>query len=215
MHSKEIIPLFPLGLVMLPEMSLPLHIFEERYKLMTKVCIDQRQEFGIVYFNGQDLQTVGCTARIEKILKRYPDGRLDIETRGANRFSTSELFDDKPYLQAQIEYFDDTPTADSDRKKFQKLAARGLQLLGQINAAAASAKENLLARQPDYKAVSFILAACEEFSLEEKQRFLEMTSTAKRLSSAVEALEKLFERIQITRKIARIIGGNGNLPERL
>ena len=42
-----------------------------------------------------------------------------------------------------------------------------------------------------------------------------MTSTAKRLSSAVEALEKLFERIQITRKIARIIGGNGNLPERL
>jgi ATP-dependent Lon protease len=52
MHPEAIIPIFPLGLVMLPEMSLPLHIFEERYKSMTKACIDQQKEFGIVYFSG-------------------------------------------------------------------------------------------------------------------------------------------------------------------
>ena len=47
MHSETTIPIFPLGLVLLPEMSLPLHIFEERYKLMTKVCREQNLEFGI------------------------------------------------------------------------------------------------------------------------------------------------------------------------
>lgn len=212
MPTKAVIPIFPLGLVMLPEMSLPLHIFEERYKSMTKACIDQQKEFGIVYFSGKQLQTTGCTARIEKILKRYADGRLDIMTRGADRFSIRELFDKKPYLQAEIEFFDDQPTESTDNETLQKLAGRGFQLLRQINATTEQYEEDRLANQPGCKAASFIIAACEGFSFEEKQRFLEMTSTAKRLGSALEALEKLLERINITRKIARIIGGNGNLP---
>jgi Lon protease-like protein len=215
MNSEAVIPIFPLGLVMLPEMSLPLHIFEERYKLMTKTCIDQHKEFGIVYFNGEALQTIGCTARIEKILKRYPDGRLDIMTHGLNRFSIKELYDEKPYLQAQIQFFDDAPEEIPDGEKLQKLADKGFQLLRKINTATEQYKEDRFTNQYDYKTVSFIMAACEGFSLEEKQRFLEMTSTAKRLSAALKALEKLLERIQITRKIARIIGGNGNLPKSL
>ena len=215
MHSETVIPIFPLGLVMLPEMSLPLHIFEERYKSMTKVCIEQQKEFGIVYFSGKQLQTIGCTARIEKILKRYEDGRLDIMTRGANRFWIRELHDEKPYLQAEIEFFDDTTEEGTDGETFQKLADRGFQLLRQINTTTEQYNEDRFTNQPDYKTVSFIIAACEGFSIEEKQQFLEMTSTAKRLSSALEALEKLLERIHITRKIARIIGGNGNLPKSL
>ena len=215
MDSEAVIPIFPLGLVMLPEMLLPLHIFEERYKLMTKTCIDQQKEFGIVYFNGEALQTIGCTARIEKILKRYPDGRLDIMTRGVNRFSIKELYDEKPYLQAQIQFFDDAPEETPGEETLQKLAYKGFQLLGQINTTTEQYKEDRFKIQPDYKTVSFIMAACEGFSFEEKQRFLEMTSTAKRLSAALKALEKLLERIQITRKIARIIGGNGNLPKSL
>ena len=215
MNSEAVIPIFPLGLVMLPEMSLPLHIFEERYKLMTKTCIDQHKEFGIVYFNGEALQTIGCTARIEKILKQYPDGRLDIMTSGLNRFSIKELYDEKPYLQAQIQFFDDAPEEGPDGETLQKLADKGFQLLRKINTATEQYKEDRFTNQYDYKTVSFIMAACEGFSLEEKQRFLEMTSTAKRLSAALKALEKLLERIQITRKIARIIGGNGNLPKSL
>ena len=67
----------------------------------------------------------------------------------------------------------------------------------------------------DLKSVSFFIAACEGFSFEEKQRFLEMTSSAQRLHKAVEALEKLAERLSTTREIERIIGGNGQLPESL
>ena len=215
MHQETVIPIFPLGLVLLPQMSLPLHIFEERYKLMTRMCIEQRKEFGIVYFNGKQFETIGCTARIEKILKRYDDGRLDIITRGANRFAIKELLDEKSYLQAKIGYFDDQQQEKTDKEALQKLADSGLELLKKINPLTQQYNEDQLANQPDTKSVSFLIAACDGFSLEEKQRFLEMTSTTKRLRKAVEALETLFERLSITRKIERIIGGNGNLPKSL
>jgi Lon protease-like protein len=213
MHSETTIPIFPLGLVLLPEMSLPLHIFEERYKLMTKVCLEQNMEFGIVYFSGKQFQTKGCTARIVKISKRYGDGRLDIMTHGKNRFAIKELFDEKPYLQAKVEFFDDQPEAETSAENFQKLAQRGIQLLSQINPTTDQFENNQFAGRLDIKSVSFSIAACDGFSFREKQRFLEMTSTSLRLRKAVKALEKMVERLSITREIERIIGGNGKLPK--
>ena len=211
MHPETIIPIFPLGLVLLPEMSLPLHIFEERYKAMTKVCMEQNLEFGIVYFIGEQFQTKGCTARILKVLERYEDGRLDIMTRGQNRFAIKELLDEKPYLQAKVDFFDDQPEENTGAEDFRQLARRGLELLRQINKTVDQSQTNGFSDRMDLKSVSFSLAACDGFSFEEKQRFLEMTSTERRLRKAVSALEKLAERLRITREIERIIGGNGQL----
>ena len=215
MHSETSIPIFPLGLVLLPEMSLPLHIFEERYKLMTKICMQQNLEFGIVYFSGKQFQTKGCTAGIVKTLKRYDDGRLDIMTHGKNRFAIKELFDEKPYLQAKVEFFDDQPEEDTGAENYQKLAQRGIELLRQINPTTDQFEKNQFTGRLDIKSVSFSIAACDGFSFEEKQRFLELTSTSLRLRKAVKALEKMVERLRITREIERIIGGNGKLPKSL
>ena len=49
MTGHQIIPLFPLGVVLLPQMELPLHIFEERYKVMISECLEHDHEFGVVY----------------------------------------------------------------------------------------------------------------------------------------------------------------------
>ena len=57
----ERFPLFPLGLVLLPEEVVPLHIFEERYKLMIGECLDEEREFGIVWLSDDGLQEIGCT----------------------------------------------------------------------------------------------------------------------------------------------------------
>ena len=215
MHSETIIPIFPLGLVLLPEMFLPLHIFEERYKSMMKACMEQRMEFGIVYFIGKQFQTKGCTARIVEILKRYDDGRLDIMTQGENRFAIKELFDEKPYLQAKVEFFDDQPEENTSAENFQKLAQRGIQMLRQINTTTDQYENNQFTGRLDIKSVSFSIAASDGFSFEEKQQFLGMTSTLQRLRKAVKALEKIVERQSITREIERIIGGNGKLPKSL
>ena len=109
--AAERIPLFPLGLVMLPGMLLPLHIFEERYKQMISDCLAENTPFGIVWFDGQTIHPVGCTARVVQVLHRYEDGRMDILTRGEKRFYTEGMAEEKPYMEADVLYIEDAESA--------------------------------------------------------------------------------------------------------
>jgi Lon protease-like protein len=211
MQSRNTIPLFPLGLVLLPQMPLPLHIFEERYKLMISECLEKSKEFGIVYFNGTDIQSMGCTASIQRVLKRYDDGRLDILTRGENRFEINELYDHKPYLEAAVTFFDDESEENADA--WQDLAYNGMILLKQFAGISGVQVENGFAEIMDLKSISFFIAGCEGFSYEEKQHFLEMSSTNERLKKSVGSLTRIIERTKITAEIQKIIGGNGNMRQ--
>ncbi len=211
MPSDSIIPLFPLGLVMLPQMPLPLHIFEERYKLMIGECLERHTAFGIVFFNGSDIQAIGCTAQILKVLKRYHDGRLDILTRGAKRFRIKDIYDRKPYLEGRVSFFEDEPNANKDA--CTQLARSAMTLLEQFTAIAGIQDGYEFAEQLDTGSISFLIAGCEGFSMEEKQRFLEMTSSFERLAKCVGALEKIIERTKITAQIRKIIGGNGDMAK--
>ena len=70
----------------LPGAELPLHIFEDRYKEMIGEVIRDRVEFGVVLASEKGIVNTGCTAMIDKVLREYPDGRMDILTRGRRRF---------------------------------------------------------------------------------------------------------------------------------
>ena len=104
---SRLIPLFPLQLVVFPRTNLPLHIFEERYKEMTGKAMRENSEFGIVLAKEEGIVNAGCTVMVEKLMHTYPDGRMDIMTRGRNRFEIAELNDEQSYLQAEVEFFDD------------------------------------------------------------------------------------------------------------
>ena len=104
---SRLIPLFPLQLVVFPRTNLPLHIFEERYKEMTGKVMRENSEFGIVLAKEEGIVNAGCTVKIEKLMHLYPDGRMDLLTRGQKRFEISELNDEQSYLQAEVEFFDD------------------------------------------------------------------------------------------------------------
>ena len=78
----ERFPLFPLGLVLLPGEVVPLHIFEDRYKTMIGECLEGESEFGILWMGDDGLQEVGCCARIDELLERTEDGRMNIVVRG-------------------------------------------------------------------------------------------------------------------------------------
>src|ERR671920_850135 len=73
MARVERFPLFPLGLVLLPGEGVPLHIFEERYKLMVGECLDEEKEFGIVWLSDDGLKEIGCGARITRVLELLED----------------------------------------------------------------------------------------------------------------------------------------------
>jgi ATP-dependent Lon protease len=101
------IPLFPLDLVLFPGQALPLHIFEPRYREMTRHCIETQSPFGIVLARETSLARTGCSAIILKILKTYEDGRSDILTAGQRAFHLRGTHDEKPYLEGDIEYLDE------------------------------------------------------------------------------------------------------------
>ena len=209
MVCKTTIPLFPLEVVLMPSMPLPLHIFEERYKLMIGECFEEKREFGVVYQKGSDMKKNGCTANIVQVLKRFADGRLDIMTQGVNRFVIESINEDKPYLQAEVIYFDDEREARADN-----LIADGIKLLEQLDVITGKKRDYRSLSRMDHKTISFVIAYNEVFSMEEKQSFLEMRSTSERITKTVESLRKVVELLQITEEAKRIAGGNGNFKKR-
>ena len=102
--SATRIPLFPLGLVLFPGQAVPLHIFESRYRLMTRQCIETRSVFGIVYVRDENLAQTGCSAMIVKTLNEYEDGRSDILAVGQKVLHLIRTHTDKAYFEADVEY---------------------------------------------------------------------------------------------------------------
>jgi ATP-dependent Lon protease len=101
------IPLFPLDIVLFPGQAIPLHIFEPRYRQMTRHCIDTQSPFGIVQSSGVSLRQTGCSAMIIKVLKEYEDGRSDILAAGQNAFRLVRTHEDQPYLEADVVYLEE------------------------------------------------------------------------------------------------------------
>jgi ATP-dependent Lon protease len=101
------IPLFPLNVVLFPGEELPLHIFEPRYRRMTRECLDARSPFGMLLAVNDGIAHVGCTAEILEVVKRYPDGRMDIVTVGRDPFRVVKLFNEDPLLEGAVDYLED------------------------------------------------------------------------------------------------------------
>jgi len=102
-----LLPLFPLQVVLLPGSQLPLHIFEDRYKEMIGEVLRDKLEFGVVLASEKGIVNTGCTATIDRVLREYSDGRLDILTRGRRRFEVLLLNDERSFLRGAVEFFDD------------------------------------------------------------------------------------------------------------
>src|SRR5947209_11358064 len=105
--KQHMLPLFPLNVVLFPRTPLPLHIFEDRYKQMIADVLEDKSEFGVVLAGEKGICNSGCTAVVDKVLERYPDGRMDLLTIGRRRFEILTLDDDKPYLRGEVSFFDD------------------------------------------------------------------------------------------------------------
>jgi Lon protease-like protein len=102
------LPLFPLNTVLFPGQMLPLHIFEDRYRLMIRRCLAEDLPFGVVLIrSGREVgdeaepHEVGTVARIIKS-SHQSDGTMDIVTVGQERFCIHQLIHDQPYLRGEV-----------------------------------------------------------------------------------------------------------------
>lgn len=207
MSNAVKLPLFPLGVVLFPGMPLPLHIFEERYKLMIGECLKHHEPFGVVYYTGENFYKIGCSAEIRRVMETFDDGRMNIFTEGIRRFSISRIVSDKPYLTGLVEFFDDVDPAGPETEALSKRAVALYKDAVRLT----SNEKTVDIPSMNSKELSFLIAASSGFSLNEKQAFLEMRSTGERLKKATSALKRLIDRHKTTKEIEGIISGNGYL----
>jgi ATP-dependent Lon protease len=102
------IPIFPLNLVVFPGSKYPLHIFEERYKILLQKCLRENSGFGIVAFIDKHISDVGVYVKVSDVLKTYINGEIDIVVQGIERLliNSTSLHPDGYYL-ANVEKYND------------------------------------------------------------------------------------------------------------
>lgn len=202
MASELLLPLFPLEVVLLPGTALPLHIFEERYKLMIGEAIEQQSEFGVVLAKENSLSNAGCTAVVEKVVRRYPDGRLDILTEGRRRFEVLFLDEQMPYLRAGVHFFEDEDQGAPPRESVVRLAGLLEKAVGFLAVPAGESP-------PQQISNSFQIAGLLPVDVELKQRLLCLRSEPERVAVLIEYLQKLLPRLERARRAERSARGNG------
>jgi len=193
--TRQDFPLFPLDIVALPSESVPLHVFEERYRTMIEQCLDSEGEFGIVWLSEEELKPVGCACEIDRVLERMDDGRFTVLVRGTRVFRLLERQDDLPYPAGVVEFLDerneplDAEAADAAHTLYAELVDQATdRTLGEEELGAMSAYD---------------MAATIDFGTDAKQELLELRSENARLRlltllfrAAIKQLE-LVERAQV------------------
>ena len=196
------LPLFPLGLVLLPGLLLPLHVFEERYRDLVRDLLElpeQERRFGVVAIRegrevGADgvtaLHEVGCVAQLRRVTP-YDDGRFDIVATGAQRFRLTGLADGTSYATGLVEWLPDE-LGQADEAALLDRAVRQafrvyLDALGQ-----ARGEDDLeVGELPgDSLVLSYVVAASVVVDLEDRQRLLAEPDGVARLRAELALLRR-------------------------
>lgn len=173
--------MFPIGSVLFPHALLPLHIFEERYRVLAETCLRGDGRFGVVLIErgyevggGDTRFGVGTVARIVEAA-RTPDGRYLLATVGTERFRIRRWLADDPFPRAEIDLIDEprrVPATVGDRAiEIQRLLGRVLAMSAELGEPAAPVDAARL--DPDPLRASFEAAAVAPIGPLDAQRLLE------------------------------------------
>lgn len=203
--SEDEIPLFPLDVVLFPGGILPLHIFEQRYRLMIQFCLDNQRTFGIVLIKpGQEvgeqaeLYPVGTSVKIIEV-DRLADGRMNLIICGQYRLKIIKIRRNLPYLVGQVRTLkiDDVETHEHHKiliAKASRLYRTYESLLSKLVPEWSHA-ENVPTTAPH---LSYQIATRLQIPLPDKQQLLETLSKNQLLPREIELLERGTEKLRAT-----------------
>jgi Lon protease-like protein len=212
------LPIFPLPVVLFPGISLPLHIFEPRYKRLLADCLQVDRRFGITPVDTEaqvpEAGAVGCVAEV-RVNQELSDGRSNIVVLGGSRFVLSRLLEEQhPYLTAAVEPFEDDQdvnVATSDTAQLRELFGRYFAVLRELN--------DLVAEEPSLPEaasdLSFQVAGMIECDLGVKTRLLADRSAVKRIQALLLLLPILTSGAEAALAVhqhAHTNGKGGSMP---
>jgi Lon protease-like protein len=169
-------------------------------------------EFGVVLANERGIVNTGCTATIERVLREYPDGRLDILAVGRRRFEIERVNEERVFLRGEVDYFDDD--VDNDDETLPEDESRARAVAGYNELRALTAESPLPALEAHDPQLSFRLARpIQDLGL--RQALLSARSEAERLRQLAEFLPAFLirqRRIERVKQAAPRNGHGGKLP---
>jgi Lon protease-like protein len=196
-------PLFPLGIVALPGELIPLHIFEERYKTMLNECLRDEREFGILWLSDDGLREVGCAMKIEEVLERMDDGRMNLLVRGTRPFRVLERQGHLAYPAGVIEFVEDRDDAVDP-----ELARAAHQAYAELVKRATD-------RDPDADELegmsAYGMAATVDFGLDAKQGLLDLRSESARLRLVTRLFRAAMKRLDFAERAQARARSNGRV----
>ena len=184
------LPLFPLNVVLFPGQTLPLHIFEPRYRIMIQRCIELNQPFGVVLVDDENSSphTIGTAARITQV-ERLPDGRMNILTVGVERFILQNIYEGTDeYLIGSAVFYpfaeDIQPTPELVKTTVVRLR-KYLMLLAEMS----GSKFKFDDLPADTTALAVFTAIAMQVALPQKQLLLATESISELLTEEAELLK--------------------------
>lgn len=206
-------PLFPLGIVALPSESVPLHVFEDRYRRMIEQCLladagsvesgSHEGEFGILWLSDEELKDVGCACAVERVLERMDDGRLNILARGTRPFRLLERQDDLPYPAGVVEFL-----VEQDEQVEAQDGATARELYRELVEQATDRQLD----EPELNAMSaYEMAATVEFGTDAKQELLELRSENERMRLLALLLRAAIKRVELIDRAQTRARSNGKV----
>lgn len=200
----RILPLFPLKLVVFPGEDLKLHIFEPRYKQLINECEDKGVTFGIPAFIDGKVQSTGTEIELVAVDQRYPNGEMDIRTKGVGLFKILTFFkklENKLYAGGEIESLSFDRNADFTKNK------EILRHLGELYGIL-QIKKPLPANNPGFH--SFDIAHLVGFSLEQEYELLSIQKEQERQTYMLEHLERLLPVAREMEELRKKVQMNGH-----
>jgi len=192
----EQLPIFPLNTVMFPGVSVPLHVFEDRYRALVHhlltISDKSMRLFGIVairegYEVGEPRPTsvhsvhrVGCVVQMTSV-EPYEDGRFDIEVVGRHRLRLDGLDTSGQFLVGDVETL---PERTAKGRDAAAEAARTYEVFEEYRRRLSTMRggdvlDGDLPKDPEY--LSYSLAATCLLTLQERQQLLEASTPLDRL----------------------------------
>jgi Lon protease-like protein len=201
-------PLFPLGMVALPSESVPLHIFEDRYRRMIDRCLladpgSSDREFGIVWLSDAELKSVGCACEVENVLERMDDGRLNILARGTRPFRLVERQDELPYPAGVVEFL-----SERDEQTNPEAGRAAREAYGEL---VEQATDRRLEESDLLRMDAYAMAATVELGLDAKQELLELRSENARLRLLAPLLRDAIKRLALAERAQAGARSNGKV----
>ncbi|KFK44093.1 hypothetical protein AALP_AA1G215100 [Arabis alpina] len=186
------LPLFPLPLVLFPGATIPLQIFEYRYRVMMQTLLQSDLRFGVVYSDAVSGSAagVGCVGEIVKH-ERLVDDRFFLICKGQERFRVTDLVRTKPYLVAKVTWLEDRPSGEENLEELanevEVLMKEVIRLSNRLNGKPEKEAQDLRKNQFPTP-FSFFVGSTFEGAPMEQQALLELEDTAARLKRERETL---------------------------